>query len=235
MKNFAWTVAILLVSCAIFCFLGCEQDTPISDENLDTSSLTLDFNGGKYLGNSSMKFTDTEVEDFAGLPINNALEELGVDIDRLHKDNYEFVGWTLKRNGQNLVRYLPEYGVLYAKWNNGTGGGIGDNTVIAPGGDSSSDDQDNDPNAPLSITLDFNGGTMNGESSITLTYEDLELFIGMPYMSAINTLGVLTSVPTKNDGSIFVGFATTKNGTVEEPWVIPESGSYTLYAIYMQM
>lgn len=253
MKKFSWFVAMLLVTCMIFLVYGCkEQEFTPSGSSGDTETLTLDFNGAKLFGNSSVKFTCEEIEDFVGFPIETALVYLNFGIDRLERDNYEFVGWTLKKNGTNLVRYLPEYGVLYAKWDNGIDddfGDIDDGTDDDSGDiDDDSDDnsgnidddfnddsgsQDFDPDAPLSVTLDFNGGTMNGESSLILTYEQLEMYIGLDFAIAINNLGVLTSVPTKNDGSTFIGFAATRNGTPGEPWTIPESGNHTLYAIWM--
>ena len=233
MKNFARFVAMLLVTCMIFLVYGCkEQEFTPSGSSGDTETLTLDFNGAKLFGNSSVKFTCEEIEDFVGFPIETALVYLNFGIDRLERDNYEFVGWTLKKNGTNLVRYLPEYGVLYAKWDNGIDDDFGD---IDDGTDDDSGSQDFDPDAPLSVTLDFNGGTMNGESSLILTYEQLEMYIGLDFAIAINNLGVLTSVPTKNDGSTFIGFAATRNGTPGEPWTIPESGNHTLYAIWMYM
>lgn len=232
MKKFARFIAILLVTCMIFLVYGCkEQELPPSSGG-DTSSLTLDFNGGKLFGNSSVKFSCEEIENFVGFPIESALVYLNFGIDRLERDNYEFVGWTLKKNGTNLVRYLPEYGVLYAKWDNGIDDDFGD---IDDDFNDDSGSQDFDPDAPLSVTLDFNGGTMNGESSLILTYEQLEMYIGLDFAIAINNLGVLTSVPTKNDGSTFIGFAATRNGTPGEPWTIPESGNHTLYAIWMYM
>ena len=232
MKKFARFIAILLVTCMIFLVYGCkEQELPSSNEG-DTSSLTLDFNGGKLFGNSSVKFSCEEIEDFVGFPIESALVGLNFDISNLHKGESDFLGWTLKKNGENYVRYLPEYGILYAKWDNGIDDDFGD---IADGSDDNSGSQDFDPDAPLSVTLDFNGGTMNGESSLILTYEQLEMYIGLDFAIAINNLGVLTSVPTKNDGSTFIGFAATRNGTPGEPWTIPESGNHTLYAIWMKM
>lgn len=243
MKKFARFIAILLVTCMIFLVYGCkEQELPPSSGG-DTSSLTLDFNGGKLFGNSSVKFSCEEIEDFVGFPIESALVGLNFGISNLHKGESDFLGWTLKKNGTNLVRYLPEYGVLYAKWDNGIDDDFGD---IDDGSDDNSgnidDDfndnsgsQDFDPDAPLSVTLDFNGGTMNGESSLILTYEQLEMYIGLDFAIAINNLGVLTSVPTKTDGSTFIGFAATRNGTPGEPWTIPESGNHTLYAIWMYM
>ena len=215
MKKFSWFVAMLLVTCMIFLVYGCkEQELPSSNEG-DTSSLTLDFNGGKLFGNSSVKFSCEEIEDLVGTPIELALSYLDFGIDRLEKGESDFLGWTLKKNGENYVRYLPEYGILYAKWDNGTS---------------------SEPNAPLSVTLDFNGGTYEGESSLTLTAEELEMYVGMDITLAINNLRVFTtSFPSKNDGSTFIGFAATRNGTPGEPWTIPESGSHTLYAIYMQI
>lgn len=243
MKKFARFIAILLVTCMIFLVYGCkEQELPPSSGG-DTSSLTLDFNGGKLFGNSSVKFSCEEIEDLVGTPIEVALSYLDFGIDRLEKGESDFLGWTLKKNGENYVRYLPEYGILYAKWDNGIDddfGDIDDDTDDDSGNidDDFYDDsgsQDFDPDAPLSVTLDFNGGTMNGESSLILTYEQLEMYIGLDFAIAINNLGVLTSVPTKNDGSTFIGFAATRNGTPGEPWTIPESGNHTLYAIWMYM
>ncbi|MBQ3023806.1 MAG: hypothetical protein IJD23_00680 [Spirochaetaceae bacterium] len=227
MKKFSWFVAMLLVTCMIFLVYGCkEQEFTPSGSSGDTESLTLDFNGAKLFGNSSVKFTSEEIEDVVGMPIETALVYLNFGIDRLERDNYEFVGWTLKKNGTNLVRYLPEYGVLYAKWDNGT---------IDDSGNPD-DGTSGDPNAPLSVTLDFNGGTYEGESSLTLTAEELEMYVGMDITLAINNLRVFTtSFPSKSDGSTFVGFATSRNGNPGEPWTIPESGSHTLYAIYMQI
>lgn len=226
MKKFSWFVAMLLVTCMIFLVYGCkEQELPPSGSGGDTSSLTLDFNGGKLFGNSSVKFSCEEIEDLVGTPIELALSYLDFGIDRLEKGESDFLGWTLKKNGTNLVRYLPEYGVLYAKWDNGT---------IDDSGNPD-DGTSGDPNAPLSVTLDFNGGTYEGESSLTLTAEELEMYVGMDITLAINNLGVLTSVPTKTDGSTFIGFAATRNGTPGEPWTIPESGNHTLYAIWMYM
>lgn len=73
MKKFARFIAILLVTCMIFLVYGCkEQELPPSSGG-DTSSLTLDFNGGKLFGNSSVKFSCEEIEDFVGFPIESPL------------------------------------------------------------------------------------------------------------------------------------------------------------------
>ena len=227
-KKFGWISTILLIVGLVFCFVGCgEQEFTPSGSSGDTESLTLNFNGGKLFGNSSVKFSSEDIENVVGMPIETALVYLNFGIDKLQKNDCIFEGWTLTKNGDNLVRYLPEYGTLYAKWQ----------SLQDDNNDDSNEDDNNDNSGdntgPLSLTLDFNGGTMNGESSITLTTEQLEMYIGLDYAIAINTLSVLTSIPTKNDGSTFVGFATTRNGTPGEPWTIPESGSHTLYAIYM--
>lgn len=101
----------------IFLFFSC-KDVPLSSVMVepDTSSLTLNFNGGNLFGDSSIKFNYEEIELLVGMPIDDALVELDFGINNLEKKGYEFLGWTLKRNGNNLVQYLPEYGILYAKW-----------------------------------------------------------------------------------------------------------------------
>ena len=221
-KKFGWISTILLIVGLVFCFVGCgdsKHESPSNNNAGDTTSLTLNFNGGKINDKTSIKFPINDIEDYVGYPIDQALSNLGFGIENLSRSGYEFVGWTLKKNGNNLVRYLPEYGVLYAKWDNGSGNsGLGGGDVVKP------------VTSPLSVTFDFNGGTMNGERSVTATYDDLKNYIGLDYTFVYTALGF--QMPLKTDGSVYIGFSFEKNGQPLQLWAIPESGNYTLYAVW---
>lgn len=219
-KKFGWISTILLIVGLVFCFVGCgdsKHESPSNNNTGDTTSLTLNFNGGKINDKTSIKFPINDIEDYVGCPIDVALSNLG--INNPIRSGYEFVGWTLKKNGNNLVRYLPEYGVLYAKWQRTSDNGSGSNTQN-PGVQ----------NSPLNVTFDFNGGTMNGERFVTATYDDLKNYIGLDYTYVYTALGF--QMPLKTDGSVCIGFSFEKNGQPLQLWAIPESGNYTLYAVW---
>ena len=89
-----------------------------------TVSLTLDFNGGTYNGESSITLTDldeglSDLDNYIGSPISTVPYMLQINPT---KSGYMLYTWTLKRNdattvddGTNLFEYGKHY-TLYAYW-----------------------------------------------------------------------------------------------------------------------
>ena len=221
MKSFIFKKILNGLMCLVtlfglFCFMSCAADAGSDSASASTDKLVLDFNGGKIYDESSIQFSYEQIKLYVGLPIDEALNLLNFGVTKLSKDNAIFEGWTLKRNGNSLVRYLPEYGTLYAKWqstgNQGGGGSGGGGTN----------------NSKLTITFDFDGGkTSDGKSSKTLYYDDLELLLNTPTASVFAFLGLEN--PTK-DGYTFAGWASSKDGDDSMTTTVPSSGTHTFYA-----
>jgi uncharacterized repeat protein (TIGR02543 family) len=210
----------LVALLGLFCFMSCAADAGGDSGSGNTDKLVLDFNGGKIYDESSIQFSYEQIELYVGLPIDEALNLLNFGVTKLSKDNAIFEGWTLKRNGNSLVRYLPEYGTLYAKWqstgNQGGGGSGGGGTN----------------NSKLTITFDFDGGkTSDGETSLTLYSSDLKLYIGAPAAAIFRVLDL--EEPTK-EGYTFTGWTSTKDGNDAFNLQIPSSGTHTFYAKWVK-
>lgn len=205
----------LVILFGLFCFMSCAADAGSGSDDNNTDKLVLDFNGGKIYDESSIQFSYEQIEPYVGLPIDEALNLLNFGVTKISKGNAIFEGWTLKRNGNSLVRYLPEYGTLYAKWqstgNQGGGGSGGGGTN----------------NSKLTITFDFNGGTLNGESSMTFDYDDLKYLMGSSTLNVFAVLGL--NYPTKS-GYEFAGWTSTKDGDDSMTTTVPSSGTHTFYA-----
>ena len=206
----------LVALLGLFCFMSCAADAGSDSGSGNTDKLVLDFNGGKIYDESSIQFSYEQIERYVGLPIDEALNLLNFGVTKLSKDNAIFEGWTLKRNGNSLVRYLPEYGTLYAKWqstgNQGGGGSGGGGTN----------------NSKVTITFDFDGGkTSDGKTSITLYEDDLKLYSGAPAAGLFRLFGL--EEPTKK-GYTFTGWTSTKDGNDAFNLQIPSSGTHTFYA-----
>lgn len=221
MKSFIFKKILNGLMCLVtlfglFCFMSCAADAGGDSASASTDKLVLDFNGGKIYDESSIQFSYEQIEPYVGLPIDEALNLLKFGVTKLSKDNAIFEGWTLKRNGNSLVRYLPEYGTLYAKWqstgNSGGGGSSGGGTN----------------NSKLTITFDFDGGkTSDGKTSITLYEDDLKLYSGAPAAGLFRLFGL--EEPTK-EGYTFTGWTSTKDGNDAFNLQIPSSGTHTFYA-----
>lgn len=221
MKSFIFKKILNGLMCLVtlfglFCFMSCAADAGSDSASASTDKLVLDFNGGKIYDESSIQFSYEQIEPYVGLPIDEALNLLKFGVTKLSKDNAIFEGWTLKRNGNSLVRYLPEYGTLYAKWqstgNSGGGGSSGGGTN----------------NSKLTITFDFDGGkTSDGKTSITLYEDDLKLYSGAPAAGLFRLFGL--EEPTK-EGYTFTGWTSTKDGNDAFNLQIPSSGTHTFYA-----
>ena len=216
MKSFIFKKILNGLMCLVtlfglFCFMSCAADAGSDSASASTDKLVLDFNGGKIYDESSIQFSYEQIEPYVGLPIDEALNLLKFGVTKLSKDNAIFEGWTLKRNGNSLVRYLPEYGTLYAKWQStGNSGGGGTN------------------NSKLTITFDFDGGkTSDGKTSITLYEDDLKLYSGAPAAGLFRLFGL--EEPTK-EGYTFTGWTSTKDGNDAFNLQIPSSGTHTFYA-----
>lgn len=206
----------------LFCFVSCAADAGSDSASASTDKLVLDFNGGKIYDESSIQFSYEQIEPYVGLPIDEALNLLNFGVTKISKGNAIFEGWTLKRNGNSLVRYLPEYGTLYAKWQS-TGNQGGGGSGSGGGGIN---------NSKLTITFDFNGGrTSDGKTSITLYSSDLELYIGAPAAAIFRVLDL--EEPTK-EGYTFTGWTSTKDGNDAFNLQIPSSGTHTFYAKWVK-
>lgn len=221
MKSFIFKKILNGLMCLVtlfglFCFMSCAADAGSDSDDNNTDKLVLDFNGGKIYDESSIKFSYEQIEPYVGLPIDEALNLLNFGVTKLSKDNAIFEGWTLKRNGNSLVRYLPEYGTLYAKWQS-TGN---------PGGGSGGSGGSSNMQEPI-VTFDFNGGTLNGESSMTFDYDDLKYLMGSSTLNVFAVLGL--NYPTKS-GYEFVGWTSTKDGDDAFATTVPSSGTHTFYA-----
>ena len=216
--NFWKKIQKALISCitlfGVLCIFGCDNPSTIVRKG-DTSSLTLNFNGGNIYGDSSIKFSYYQYGPLVGMEIDDALNMLNFGVAKLSRDGYVFVGWTLKKNGNALVKYLPEYGVLYAKWkttgNQGGGGSGGGGTN----------------NSALSVTFDFNGGTLNGKSSMTFDYNDLKNLMGS---STLTVFPFLSLAHPSKSGYDFVGWTSIKDGDDALTTTVPSSGTHTFYA-----
>ena len=170
-------------------------------------TLTLNFNGGYIEGASYKYFDNSKVAKYAGKTIDEALEGLG--ITTITKENYELVGWTDNLITANEVTTLPTKGnvTLYAIWQfNGTAN-------------------------PLTLTLDFNGGTSGEESYFVLTDDLIADYKGKPiakYFTEKNK-----PLPTKK-GYDLIGWSTTRNGeaTIVN---IPLEGTVKYYAVWEEV
>lgn len=213
-------MSCVMAVCGLLCFTSCASESDSGSSGGNTDKLVLDFNGGKIYDESSIQFSYEQIKLYVGLPIDEALNLLNFGVTKLSKDNAIFEGWTLKRNGNSLVRYLPEYGTLYAKWqstgNQGGGGSGGGGTN----------------NSKLTITFDFDGGkTSDGKTSKTLYSSDLELYIGAPAAAIFRVLKL--EEPTR-EGYTFTGWTSTKDGNDAFNLQIPSSGTHTFYAKWVK-
>ena len=79
-------------------------------------TLILDFNGGKIDNKASKILSSDVLHDYRGNLISETLKSLS--ISNPEKSKVIFLGWTLSKNGEDYLEYLPENGIvtLYAKW-----------------------------------------------------------------------------------------------------------------------
>ena len=147
-----------------------------------------------------------EIEYYVGMPIDAALAELGIITTRIYKTGFYFCGWKQNKSSETFIKSLPPYGTLYAIWQStgNQGGGSGGST---------------DMQEPI-VTFDFNGGTLDGKSSMTFDYDDLKYSMGSSTISVFAFLGL--EHPTKS-GYTFLGWSTNSNATS------PEYNSNSLY------
>ena len=170
-------------------------------------TLTLDFQGGKVDGATTKYFDNSKIANYAGKNIDEVLSGLGVTNPT--KEDYVFIGWTDNLTTANKVTTLPTSGdvILYAMWRyNGTSN-------------------------PLTLTLDFNGGTSGSDSRLVLNDDVIAAYKGMPIANYF--AGSSKPLPTK-EGYTLVGWSTTNDGeaTITN---IPLEGTITYYAVWEEV
>ena len=170
-------------------------------------TLTLDFQGGKVDGATTKYFDNSKIANYAGKSIDEVLSGLGVTNPT--KEDYVFIGWTDNLTTANKVTTLPTSGdvILYAMWRyNGTSN-------------------------PLTLTLDFNGGTSGSDSRLVLNDDVIAAYKGMPIANYF--AGSSKPLPTK-EGYTLVGWSTTQDGeaTITN---IPLEGTVKYYAVWEEV
>lgn len=218
MRSNFWKKLLTFMTCIMatlgfMCFTSCADGTGSGSGGGNTDKLVLDFNGGTYMGNKTASFTLKEIEYYVGMPIDAALAELGIITTRIYKTGFYFCGWKQNKSSETFIKSLPPYGTLYAIWQStgNQGGGSGGST---------------DMQEPI-VTFDFNGGTLDGKSSMTFDYDDLKYSMGSSTISVFAFLGL--EHPTKS-GYTFLGWTSTKNGDDALTTTVPSSGTHTFYA-----
>ncbi len=214
MKSFIFKKILNGLMCLVtlfglFCFMSCAADAGSDSASASTDKLVLDFNGGKMFNYKSAEFSIEEITPYVGMPIDKALAALGIDTTNIKKEGLYLHGWTLKKNGETCVTNLPTFGTLYAKW----------------GTDPLEDDNEN---VPLTLTLNFNGGKLDGTSIKYFDNSKIAKYAGKTIDEALEGLGITN--PTKED-YVFIGW-TDNLTTANEVTTLPTKGNVTLYAIW---
>ena len=212
MKSFIFKKILNGLMCLVtlfglFCFMSCAADAGSDSDDNNTDKLVLDFNGGKMHGHKTVEFSMDDITPHVGKAIDEAFKCLGLDTAFIKKEGFYLHGWTLKKDAETCVTNLPTFGTLYAKW----------------GTDPLEDDNEN---VPLTLTLNFNGGKLNNNESITFQDEELNDFKGRPISEFLRTIGFLN--PEKAN-FIFAGWTKIKDGN-DFITNIPTSGTVTYYA-----
>lgn len=213
MKGNFWKKLLTFMSCIVatlglMCFVSCAADAGSDSDDNNTDKLVLDFNGGKMFNYKSAEFLIEEITPYVGMPIDNALAALGIAKANIKKEGFYLHGWTLKKNGETCVTNLPTFGTLYAKW--GT------------------DPLPKDEDVPLTLTLDFNGGKLDGASFKYFDNSKVAKYAGKTIDEALEGLGITTI--TKENYEL-VGW-TDNLITANEVTTLPTKGNVTLYAIW---
>ena len=213
MKGNFWKKLLTFMSCIVatlglMCFVSCAADAGSDSDDNNTDKLVLDFNGGTMHGYKTVEFSIEEITPYVGMPIDNALAALGIAKANIKKEGFYLHGWTLKKNGETCVTNLPTFGTLYAKW--GT------------------DPLPKDEDVPLTLTLDFNGGKLDGASFKYFDNSKVAKYADKTIDEALEGLGITTI--TKENYEL-VGW-TDNLITANEVTTLPTKGNVTLYAIW---
>ena len=200
-------MSCVMAVCGLLCFTSCAADTDSGSDGGNTDKLVLDFNGGKMFNYKSAEFSIEEITPYVGMPIDEALAALGINITNIKKEGFYLQGWTLKKNAETCLQNLPPYGTLYAKW--GT----------EPG---------KEENVPLTLTLDFNGGKVEGDSSKYFDNSKIANYAGRSIDEVLSGLGITNP---KKENYVFIGW-TDNLTTANEVTTLPTKGNVTLYAIW---
>lgn len=213
MKSFIFKKILNGLMCLValfglFCFMSCAADAGSDSDDNNTDKLVLDFNGGKMFNYKFAEFSIEEITPYVGMPIDKALAALGIDTTNIKKEGFYLHGWTLKKDAETCVQNLPTFGTLYAKW--GT------------------DPLPKDEDVPLNLTLDFNGGKLDGASFKYFDNSKVAKYAGKTIDEALEGLGITTI--TKENYEL-VGW-TDNLTTANEVTTLPTKGNVTLYAIW---
>lgn len=213
MKGNFWKKLLTFMSCIVaslglMCFVSCAADAGSDSDDNNTDKLVLDFNGGTMHGHKTVEFSMDDITPHVGKAIDEAFKCLGFDTAFIKKEGFYLHGWTLKKNGETCVTNLPTFGTLYAKW--GT------------------DPLPKDEDVPLTLTLDFNGGKLDGASFKYFDNSKVAKYAGKTIDEALEGLGITTI--TKENYEL-VGW-TDNLTTANEVTTLPTKGNVTLYAIW---
>ena len=213
MKGNFWKKLLTFMSCIVatlglMCFVSCAADAGSDSDDNNTDKLVLDFNGGTMHGHKTVEFTMEDITPHVGKAIDEAFKCLGLDTAFIKKEGFYLHGWTLKKNGETCVPNLPPFGTLYAKW----------------GTDPLTKDED----VPLNLTLNFNGGKLEGASFKYFDNSKVAKYAGKTIDEALEGLGITTI--TKENYEL-VGW-TDNLTTANEVTTLPTKGNVTLYAIW---
>ena len=212
MKGNFWKKLLTFMSCIVatlglMCFVSCAADAGSDSYDNNTDKLVLDFNGGTMHGHKTVEFSMDDITPHVGKAIDEAFKCLGLDTAFIKKEGFYLHGWTLKKNGETCVTNLPTFGTLYAKWGN---------------------EPLEDEDVPLNLTLDFNGGKLDGASFKYFDNSKVAKYAGKTIDEALEGLGITN--PTKED-YVFIGW-TDNLTTANEVTTLPTKGNVTLYAIW---
>ena len=213
MKGNFWKKLLTFMSCIVatlglMCFVSCAADAGSDSDDNNTDKLVLDFNGGTMFGHKTVEFSIEDITPHVGKAIDEALASLGVTTESIKKTGFYLHGWTLKKNGETFVTNLPTFGTLYAKW--GT------------------DPLPKDEDVPLNLTLNFNGGKLDGASFKYFDNSKVAKYADKTIDEALEGLGITTI--TKENYEL-VGW-TDNLTTANEVTTLPTKGNVTLYAIW---
>ena len=213
MKGNFWKKLLTFMSCIVatlglMCFVSCAADAGSDSDDNNTDKLVLDFNGGTMHGHKTAEFSMEDITPHVGKAIDEAFKCLGFDTAFIKKEGFYLHGWTLKKNGETCVTNLPTFGTLYAKWG----------TEPLP----------KDEDVPLTLTLNFNGGKLDGASFKYFDNSKVAKYAGKTIDEALEGLGITTI--TKENYEL-VGW-TDNLITANEVTTLPTKGNVTLYAIW---
>ena len=214
MKSFIFKKILNGLMCLVtlfglFCFMSCAADAGSDSGSGNTDKLVLDFNGGKMFNYKFAEFSIEEITPYVGMPIDKALAALGIDTTNIKKEGLYLHGWTLKKDAETCVQNLPTFGTLYAKW--------GTEPL-----------EDDNENVPLTLTLDFQGGKVDGATTKYFDNSKVASYAGKNIDEVLSGLGVTN--PTKED-YVFIGW-TDNLTTANKVTTLPTSGDVILYAMW---